>query len=86
MANNRVGGLWKKTTLNGVEYLNGNIDIDNKKIYIAVFPNDRRTNPKAPDYNIVVSDSNKKQGSGYKPQNQVSENDYDDGRNNSIPV
>ena len=60
MENKNIGGLWKKTTLQGLEYFSGNVEIGGKKIHIAAFPNNRKQNPKSPDYNILLSD--------YKPQ------------------
>jgi uncharacterized protein (DUF736 family) len=51
----KIGALWKKTTQSGKDLLTGNIEIDGKKIQIAVFVNSYKTeNPKAPDYVIYL--------------------------------
>ena len=51
--NNRIGALWKKRTRDGKQFLAGNIEVDGKKIPIVVFANDRKTEERFPDYNIL---------------------------------
>lgn len=51
----KIGALWKKTTQSGRDLLTGNVEIDGKKIQIAVFVNSYKAeNPKAPDYVIYL--------------------------------
>jgi uncharacterized protein (DUF736 family) len=51
----KIGALWKKTTQSGKKLYTGNVEIDGKKIQIAVFENSYKAeNPKAPDLVIYL--------------------------------
>jgi uncharacterized protein (DUF736 family) len=52
----RLGALWKKKTKEGKSYLSGNVEIIvGMPMQIAIFQNEKKTEPKQPDYNIVLS-------------------------------
>lgn len=74
--NNRsVGALWNKVAKgSGKQYMSGKIEIDGKVIYLAVFPNTRKTQDKHPDYQIVLSEraanGSQTQSSYHKPTTQ----------------
>ena len=53
--NNGKGGIWLKKDKNGKTYGSCNLEIDGKKIYFAMFKNDKKSSEKAPDYNLVLS-------------------------------
>ncbi|OGU39010.1 MAG: hypothetical protein A2X61_00740 [Ignavibacteria bacterium GWB2_35_12] len=67
MANNRiVGVLWEKHK-DGNAYYSGVLRDLHGDVNIAVFPNNKKQNEKQPDFNIVISFGNKKNG---KPQTE----------------
>jgi len=48
------GAFWKHTTQNGKPYLSGQIKEDDGTIRdCLIFPNNKKENPKAPDYRLV---------------------------------
>lgn len=52
----RLGSLWQHKKDNKT-YLNGEIEVvAGVKTKIVVFKNDKKTNPKQPDWNIVLSE------------------------------
>jgi uncharacterized protein (DUF736 family) len=52
----KIGSLWKNKKDNKT-YLSGNLEvIAGQVMKILVFPNDKKGNEKAPDYNIVLSE------------------------------
>lgn len=54
--NNRIGALWLKEAKSGTKYMSGNIEIDGKKIYVAVFRNNKDGKEARPDYVILRSE------------------------------
>jgi len=48
-----IGALWTQNTEDGREYYKGHIFVDNRKIRIVVFANDKKKEDTHPDYNIV---------------------------------
>jgi hypothetical protein len=54
--NKSIGGLYDKVSQKGLEYLNGFITLDGKKIKIVAFKNNNKMNEKSPDYSIFVSE------------------------------
>ena len=60
-----ICGLWKSTSKDGKQYFSGNIG--NAKILI--FPNDKRGNEKAPDYQLVIAEKSKNKPESNKPSN-----------------
>lgn len=54
MDNKKIGALWKKRSQKGMDFMSGVIEIDNKKIFIVVFKNEKKTD-KQPDYSILLS-------------------------------
>lgn len=54
--------------------MSGKIEIDGKVVYLAVFPNERKTQDKHPDYQIVLSErtaeGSQSQGAYQKPTTQ----------------
>jgi len=62
MTTKKIGALWKKKSKDGKSYLSGNIELINGIVQrVAVFTNDKKTNPKQPDYSIVLSQPNPEQ-------------------------
>ena len=62
-----ICGLWKNTSKDGKEYFSGNIG--NAKILI--FPNDKRGNEKAPDYQLVIAEKSKNTPNNSKQTDQT---------------
>ncbi len=60
MKNQSIGAFWEKTSANGLDYLSGVIEIEDKKYYLAVFKNTRKDKDNQPDYNIYLSEKNDK--------------------------
>ena len=53
-----IGVLWEKTSKNGNGYLNGQINLLGKPVYVKVFATTaehKAKNPKGPDFRIMVS-------------------------------
>lgn len=55
----KIGACWKRKSKDGKQYLSGQIDLITSKLNIVLFKNDKKTNPKQPDYNIVLSEERK---------------------------
>ena len=56
-SNRSVGALWNKIAKgSGKQYMSGKIELEGKVFYFAVFPNERKTQEKHPDYQIVLSE------------------------------
>ena len=53
---NSIGGLWLHEGKGGSKFMAGEIEVDGKKVPIIVFKNDKRDNPKRPDYRIFKSE------------------------------
>ncbi len=51
-----IGGLYEKVSQKGLDYLNGFITIEGKRIKIVAFKNNNKMNDKSPDYSIFVSE------------------------------
>ena len=55
----KVGGLWKPNEqakkFNPTAVLTGSIDVDGGKRYVAIVPNENRTNEKAPHFLLISS-------------------------------
>jgi uncharacterized protein (DUF736 family) len=52
----QIGALWKKLTQGGKELWAGNVEIEGKKMQIAVFKNSYKTADRQPDYVIYLDD------------------------------
>lgn len=48
------GSLWLKTSKSGSKYYNGSITIEGTEYWLTMFNNDKKGNPKAPDYRLVA--------------------------------
>ena len=59
---NSIGGLWEKTAKNGNSYYSGCIEHQGKKIYFVAFENTNKSSDKAPDFNIMPSESRRREG------------------------
>ncbi len=51
-----IGGLYEKVSQKGLDYLNGFITIEGKKIKIVAFKNNNKINDKSPDYSVFISE------------------------------
>jgi len=51
----KIGALWSKQNKEGKTFLTGVINDISGDIRIVIFPNDKKTQPNQPDYNIVRS-------------------------------
>ena len=60
MAEKNIGGIWKKVSKNGLEFMSGQIEIAGVKHNFVVFPNNHKVNPNAPDYTILPANEYKK--------------------------
>lgn len=49
-------GLWEKISAQGNKYFNGKATIDGKEYWVKMFDNSSKTNPKAPDFNILLDE------------------------------
>ena len=60
----RIGSLWRRQKGN-MKYMSGTIEvIAGQRMNIAVFKNDRKQNPKSPDYQIVLSEPQRPKNAG----------------------
>lgn len=50
-----IGALWKKTSKKGVEFFSGSVEINNQKLDVVVFTNNK-TKETHPDYKIYLSE------------------------------
>lgn len=55
MDNKDIGALWSKTSGKGLEFLSGNILINEVRHEIVLFKNTRKSKPNHPDWNIFKS-------------------------------
>ena len=56
-----AGALWKRvSSKTGLDYLSGEIRINNMIHKISAFVNDRKDNEKQPDYNILLNEEKEK--------------------------
>jgi uncharacterized protein (DUF736 family) len=53
--NPNIGALWEKFTKAGQPYFTGNVEINNEKIKIVVFKNNKKSKDTQPDYHILIS-------------------------------
>lgn len=53
-----IGGLYNKVSQKGLDYLNGFINIEGKKLKIVAFKNNMKATDTTPDYSIFVSEPN----------------------------
>lgn len=54
---NDIGGLWKKVSQSGSEYMSGSVDVNGEKVQIVVFPNIyKKAGERTPDFKILVSE------------------------------
>lgn len=51
-----IGGLYAKTSKKGLDYLNGYVEIEGKRINIVAFKNVKKFDERTPDYAIFVSE------------------------------
>ena len=56
MANKYIGALWLKKSKKGLVYMSGQLEIDDQKIQITVFKNERKEKKNQPDYQILKSE------------------------------
>lgn len=63
-----ITGLWKKQDKEGKTFLTGNIEL--LDLVVFVFPNNRKTKPEEPDYNLVIAKSEPRNQSEQKVQVQ----------------
>lgn len=68
-------GLWEKTSKKGLVYFTGNAKIDGKDYKLVLFKNDNKKNEKAPDYNLMVEEVEKKEES---KENYLSDQVFED--------
>lgn len=61
-------GLWKKQSSKGTKFCSGKIKIGTNEYQILLFNNDKKGNDKAPDFNLIVRDSQEIQE---QPKEQV---------------
>lgn len=50
-----IGAMWWKISKSGIKYLSGVITVDGVEQRIVCFENTKKTNEKAPDWNIMKS-------------------------------
>lgn len=69
-----ITGLWKAESKNGKPYLRGRLG----NAVIMVFPNERKTDEKQPDYRVVIGESKREQaskelesGKGFEAQTKI---------------
>lgn len=60
------GSLWTKTSKSGNKFYNGSITIEGTEYWLTMFNNDKKGNPKAPDYRLIA-----------EPKEQVTEEHQD---------
>ncbi len=51
-----IGGLYNKVSQKGMDYLNGFINVEGKKIQIVAFKNNNKFSETSPDYSIFLSE------------------------------
>ena len=51
-----IGGLYNKISQKGMDYLNGFINFEGKKIQIVAFKNNNKFSETSPDYSIFLSE------------------------------
>ena len=51
-----IGGLYTKTSKKGLDYLNGYVELEGKRMNIVAFKNNKKFDEKTPDYAIFVSE------------------------------
>ncbi len=57
----RVMALWKRVTKDNTEYFSAELDLGVLgKVNLAIFPNDKKTDEKHPDYYGKISESSAK--------------------------
>lgn len=55
---NDIGGLWKKVSKAGSEYMSGSVEVNGEKISIVVFSNSyKKAGERTPDFKIFLSES-----------------------------
>jgi uncharacterized protein (DUF736 family) len=59
MALRNIGALWRPKKDGATYKLQGNVEIEGKKLSVLIFPNDKRDNPRAPDYRITAIEDDK---------------------------
>ncbi len=59
MAGKPIGSLWRKESKKGLKYFSGIIEIDNEKVNIVGFKNNKKKNENSPDVLLYVSEQKK---------------------------
>jgi len=69
--NNGKAGLWQKQSQKGNTYFGGKMELDGKEYFVSLFDNmsKKRQNPKAPDFQIIVSPVQDNSNSNNNPDN-----------------
>lgn len=53
----KIGSLWDKTSQkDGLPYMSGVVKLQDKEYHIRVFMNNKRTNDKQPNWNIMTDE------------------------------
>jgi uncharacterized protein (DUF736 family) len=73
MSNRKIGALWVRTTQEGKKYMSGVLNDLRGDISIAVFKNDRKEKENQPDYNIIISEKDKKPETKYQEASEQPE-------------
>ena len=67
-----IGGLYNKVSGKGMDYLNGFINIEGKKLKIVAFKNNLKNSDTTPDYSIFISEPREGNGNGDSTSKPVS--------------
>ena len=62
MAMKNIGALWKKKSIDGLEFFSGVIEIKGEKANIILFPNSKKQSNKSPDYSIYSAQDGRGNG------------------------
>lgn len=58
MEDNKIKvGLWEKSSKSGNKYFGGKLEIEGKTYWVTMFDNSNKTNPKAPDFNLIFEEA-----------------------------
>jgi len=80
-----IGAFWKKTSKKGNIFYSGNVEVNGQKVKITMFPNNRKTEDRHPDFNIYLDtyeggqQSNNYQGGGFSNKGSSGSNEWPPG-------
>lgn len=52
-------GLWEKTSQSGNIFYSGSIKLNDEEFWVNLYMNDRKTEDKHPDMNLIIKPKNK---------------------------